>query len=248
MIEKEISAQKLAKYKRSSTIKKIQKQLQNQELHDQIKSLQNAHKMDQLSIRLRNIGTAHRNAEQYLIETRIRNKCLVYIEAENRKLAKQRGALAAVSVRQTMQQRDAKVQKHRMSLKVGYAQNTSVKKRIRATRPVKKTNDVKETKSNLTSEMKESRVLSKSSNKTEASMNLNQAANSEDEVSINHANTKEHEVANIDERKSPLMSGGEHAWDMVTMHDQATASGLYLFTVEDKNSGKIKEGKFLIIK
>ena len=56
------------------------------------------------------------------------------------------------------------------------------------------------------------------------------------------------DIANIDERKSPLMSGGEHAWDMVTMHDQATASGLYLFTVEDKNSGKIKEGKFLIIK
>ena len=56
------------------------------------------------------------------------------------------------------------------------------------------------------------------------------------------------DIENIDERKSPLMSGGEHAWDMVTMHDQATASGLYLFTVEDKNSGKIKEGKFLIIK
>ncbi len=44
------------------------------------------------------------------------------------------------------------------------------------------------------------------------------------------------------------MSGGEHAWDLITMHDQATASGLYLFTVEDKNSGQIKEGKFLIIK
>jgi len=56
------------------------------------------------------------------------------------------------------------------------------------------------------------------------------------------------DIENIDERKNPLMSGGEHAWDMVTMHDQATASGLYLFTVEDKNSGKIKEGKFLIIK
>ena len=42
------------------------------------------------------------------------------------------------------------------------------------------------------------------------------------------------------------MAGGEHAWDLITMHDQATASGLYLFTVEDKNSGQIKEGKFLI--
>ena len=59
---------------------------------------------------------------------------------------------------------------------------------------------------------------------------------------------KGQDIDNIDERKNPLMSGGEHAWDMITMHDQATASGLYLFTVEDKNTGKVKEGKFLIIK
>ena len=57
----------------------------------------------------------------------------------------------------------------------------------------------------------------------------------------------------IDGGKSPLMSGGEHAWDLVTQHDQAIASGLYLFSVEDKNSnspsyGTLKEGKFLIIK
>ena len=56
------------------------------------------------------------------------------------------------------------------------------------------------------------------------------------------------DIANIDGQKNPLMAGGEHAWDLITMHDQATASGLYLFTVEDKNSGRIKEGKFLIIK
>ena len=59
---------------------------------------------------------------------------------------------------------------------------------------------------------------------------------------------KGQDINNIDERKTPLMSGGEHAWDLITMYDQATASGLYLFTVEDKNSGKVKEGKFLIIK
>ena len=56
------------------------------------------------------------------------------------------------------------------------------------------------------------------------------------------------DIANIDERKNPIMSGGEHAWDLITIHDQATASGLYLFTVEDKDTGTIKEGKFLIIK
>jgi len=59
---------------------------------------------------------------------------------------------------------------------------------------------------------------------------------------------KGQDIDNIDAQKNPRMSGGEHAWDMITLHDQATASGLYLFTVEDKNSGQIKEGKFLIIK
>ena len=56
------------------------------------------------------------------------------------------------------------------------------------------------------------------------------------------------DIQNIDSKKSPKMAGGEHAWDMITMYDQATASGLYLFTVEDQISGEIKEGKFLLIK
>lgn len=62
------------------------------------------------------------------------------------------------------------------------------------------------------------------------------------------------DVQNIDdERKSPQFSGGEHAWDLITRHDQALASGLYLFTVKNNDSqspflGRIKEGKFLIIK
>lgn len=45
-----------------------------------------------------------------------------------------------------------------------------------------------------------------------------------------------------------IFSGGEHAWDLITKYDQAIASGLYLFTVKDKRTGKIKTGKFLIIK
>lgn len=44
------------------------------------------------------------------------------------------------------------------------------------------------------------------------------------------------------------MSGGEHAWDLITDSDQAIATGLYLFTVKDLNTGYIKRGKFLIIK
>ncbi len=45
-----------------------------------------------------------------------------------------------------------------------------------------------------------------------------------------------------------ILSGGEHAWDLITKYDQAIASGLYLFSVKDKKTGKIKTGKFLIIK
>lgn len=45
-----------------------------------------------------------------------------------------------------------------------------------------------------------------------------------------------------------IMSGGEHAWDLITDGDQAIATGLYLFSVKDLNSGNIKVGKFLIIK
>jgi len=61
------------------------------------------------------------------------------------------------------------------------------------------------------------------------------------------------DIMNIGDRKRPQFSGGEHAWDLITRNDQAIATGLYLFTVEnlDENSasfGKVKEGKFLVIK
>jgi hypothetical protein len=45
-----------------------------------------------------------------------------------------------------------------------------------------------------------------------------------------------------------IMTGGEDVWDLLTDDDQAVATGLYLFTVKDNNSGNIKRGKFLIIK
>ena len=61
------------------------------------------------------------------------------------------------------------------------------------------------------------------------------------------------DIQNINDRKTPHFSGGDHAWDLITRHDQATATGLYLFTVENLDMesvsyGVIKEGKFLIIK
>lgn len=43
-------------------------------------------------------------------------------------------------------------------------------------------------------------------------------------------------------------SGGEHAWDLISKENQAVATGLYLFTVKDDNTGEIKKGKFLIVK
>jgi len=45
-----------------------------------------------------------------------------------------------------------------------------------------------------------------------------------------------------------IFPGGEHAWDFITKNDQALATGLYLFTVKDMDTGKIHKGKFVIIK
>ncbi len=43
-------------------------------------------------------------------------------------------------------------------------------------------------------------------------------------------------------------SGGEHAWDLLTSESQIISRGLYLFSVEDLDSGKTHSGKFVIIK
>jgi hypothetical protein len=45
-----------------------------------------------------------------------------------------------------------------------------------------------------------------------------------------------------------VFAGGEHAWNLISTNDQAIASGLYIFTVEDLDNGKIYRGKFLVIK
>ena len=49
-------------------------------------------------------------------------------------------------------------------------------------------------------------------------------------------------------RGDRVFAGGEHAWDLVTRDDQAIASGLYYYTVEDFDTKKIRRGKFLVIK
>jgi hypothetical protein len=45
-----------------------------------------------------------------------------------------------------------------------------------------------------------------------------------------------------------IFSGGEHAWDLLTQDNQILARGLYIFTVEDLDTGKLYKSKFLIIK
>lgn len=45
-----------------------------------------------------------------------------------------------------------------------------------------------------------------------------------------------------------LMSGGEHAWDLLSAANQNLTTGLYLYTVRDLDSGNIQRGRFAIIK
>jgi hypothetical protein len=48
---------------------------------------------------------------------------------------------------------------------------------------------------------------------------------------------------------TPLtFAGGEHAWDLITKFDQAIATGLYLFSVLDRDTGETTTGKFMVIK
>jgi hypothetical protein len=43
-------------------------------------------------------------------------------------------------------------------------------------------------------------------------------------------------------------SGGQHGWDLISQHREAIATGLYLFSVKDLNTGREQVGKFLVIK
>lgn len=45
-----------------------------------------------------------------------------------------------------------------------------------------------------------------------------------------------------------VMSGGEHAWDLLSEANQTLSTGLYLFTVQDRESGNVQRGRFAIIK
>lgn len=44
------------------------------------------------------------------------------------------------------------------------------------------------------------------------------------------------------------MSGGEHAWDILSNSKTQLTTGVYMFTVKDLNSGEVQRGNFAIIK
>ena len=50
------------------------------------------------------------------------------------------------------------------------------------------------------------------------------------------------------ETDTPILSGGMAAWDLITRKDQAVATGLYIFSVKDRATGKTQLGKFLVLK
>ena len=45
-----------------------------------------------------------------------------------------------------------------------------------------------------------------------------------------------------------MLSGASYAWDMVSRQGQAVATGLYIYSVENLDSGAVSRGKFLIVK
>jgi len=47
---------------------------------------------------------------------------------------------------------------------------------------------------------------------------------------------------------APTLSGSMYGWNMISKNGQAVATGLYMFSVEDKDGGGRQVGKFLIVK
>jgi hypothetical protein len=47
---------------------------------------------------------------------------------------------------------------------------------------------------------------------------------------------------------APALSGASFAWNLITSHGQALATGLYVYSVEDAESGRVARGKFLVVK
>ena len=72
-----------------------------------------------------------------------------------------------------------------------------------------------------------------------------------DEIDHDAATYEGADVRNLSSRVNAdrvVMPGGEHAWDLISKNDQAIATGMYIYTVKNLQTGKIQVGKFLVIK
>ncbi len=66
---------------------------------------------------------------------------------------------------------------------------------------------------------------------------------------IEHNGAHEADIITISKAATQgITADGIHEWDLISRNDQIIASGVYLFSVEDKQSGDIKVGKFVIVK
>ncbi|MBO6517124.1 MAG: hypothetical protein JJ975_11290 [Bacteroidia bacterium] len=64
----------------------------------------------------------------------------------------------------------------------------------------------------------------------------------------NGSDTRWYSTFAAEDQEKNVFSGGEHAWDLLSSETQIIARGLYIFTVDDHDSGQQYKGKFAVLK
>jgi hypothetical protein len=64
----------------------------------------------------------------------------------------------------------------------------------------------------------------------------------------NGSDIRWYETFGAENNENNVFSGGEHAWDLLSAESQIIARGIYVFTVEDRDTGKMYKGKFAVLK
>ena len=70
----------------------------------------------------------------------------------------------------------------------------------------------------------------------------------EHDENYNGSDIKWFETFGSEDADKNRFSGGEHAWDLLSSFTQIISKGIYIFVVEDLDTGRKKQGKFTIIK
>jgi len=66
---------------------------------------------------------------------------------------------------------------------------------------------------------------------------------------IDHDGAYQEDIINVSKAAiHGVSASGIHSWNLLSKHRQIIASGVYLYSVENKNTDEIKVGKFVIIK